>query len=189
MRKMVLIAMLVGTLAGCATDMLTECLQQCDGCCSAAGACQVGDTPSACGPRSTTCSVCTGTQTCSAGACVTPAATCIAPTDFDFKITASNAAWAGNTSSCTGSPSDLVPTGMALNFYAQVAKFHANGTTLDCSWTHDNCAVSLTCYPVESGFTVSNLVLASDMKSFTADVLIRRAGDMCNLSFKATGSY
>jgi Divergent InlB B-repeat domain len=44
--------------------------QNCSGCCSSTGQCEVGTSTSACGESGATCSICTGTQACTNALCV-----------------------------------------------------------------------------------------------------------------------
>lgn len=185
MRGTVLVvAVAVGSLTGCAIDPLTECLQQCDGCCSVTGVCQGGDTASACGPRAATCSVCEAQQICSAGSCITPV--CQALTGYYFLITPSNARFTGNTATCTGSAADQLPASMTIDFAAVLAEFRANGALLFCNYTANNCSVAVNC---GDGYAeISNMTVHPSMAAFTGDMLIRRANDECNIAFTATGS-
>ncbi len=52
----------------------TLCADTCLGCCDVTGQCQFGNTVSACGLKGSTCSACTGSQSCSVGACLSPGA-------------------------------------------------------------------------------------------------------------------
>lgn len=64
-----LLVVAVLALSGCFVDERTCTPENCNGCCDANGACQVGSAQNACGSQGNLCDVCVTPQTCNLGRC------------------------------------------------------------------------------------------------------------------------